>query len=250
MTVQTPPSPQPYSPVDPKNMTVVEHLEELRRRLIISIIGVAAGSVVGWFLAPRVLRILVHPVEQIFHQKLYVDTVYGAFTLQLKVAIILGFMIALPITVYQVWAFVAPAFGPGANRWAPIWMFSALALFAGGAVTGYFVFPLALHFFGGFQGSLPVQVLPFANQYIGFITLILVVFGLSFELPLVLVSLSAVGVTSSGWLASKRIYAFFAIFAFAMIVTPGADWISPLILGAILYVLFEASIIVSRLLGK
>lgn len=247
MTVDTP---RPYTPIDPKNMTVVEHLEELRKRLIIAGIGVAAGSVVGWFLAPAVLNILVHPVEQIFHHRLVVDTVYGGFTLQLKLAIIIGFMIALPITVYQVWAFVAPAFGPGANRWAPLWMASALVLFTAGAVTGYYVFPLALHFFGGFQTSLPIQVLPFATQYIGFITLILVVFGLSFELPLALVSLAAVGLTSSGWLASKRVYAFFAIFAFAMIVTPGADWISPLILGAILYVLFEGSIIVSRLIGK
>ena len=100
-----------------------------------------------------------------------------------------------------------------------------------------------------FQSS-NVQFLPFASEYVGFVALILVVFGLSFELPLALVGLSAVGITSSRWLASKRLMFFFGLFLFATVVTPGADWISPLILGSILYVLFELSILVSRFLGR
>jgi sec-independent protein translocase protein TatC len=92
--------------------------------------------------------------------------------------------------------------------------------------------------------------LPFASEYVGFITLILVVFGISYQLPLALVSLTAAGLTSSHWLASKRLYFFFGVFIFATLATPGADWISPLILGSILYVLFEASVLVSRLIGK
>lgn len=251
MTVQSPRAGRQRQ-IDPKYMTVVEHLAELRRRLIISILAVAVGSVAGWFLAPHVLDLVVAPLKHFFHVKyVVVPTVYGAFTLQLKIAIIIGFIFALPVTVYQAWAFVAPAFGPGANRYAPIWITSALVLFVLGVLTAYFVFPLAIKFFAGFQGgNAPVQVLPFANEYIGFITLIFLVFGISFELPLVLVSLSAVGITSSRWLASKRAYAFFALFIFSTIVTPGADWISPLILGGILYLLYEISIVVSRLIGK
>jgi Sec-independent protein secretion pathway component TatC len=130
---------------DPRYMTWVGHLEELRRRLVVAILAIGAGSVVGWFAA---------------------------------------------------------------------------------------------------------QILPFASDYVGFISLILAVFGLSYELPLVLVSLSAAGIISSHWLASKRIVAFFACFVFAMVVTPGADFVSPLILGSILYVLFECSIVVSRLIGR
>jgi sec-independent protein translocase protein TatC len=231
-----------------KYMTPVEHLQELRRRLIVIILAMAAGSIGGWFLAPHALDLLVAPVRQYFHKGLFTQTVYGAFTVDLKLAIIIGFVIALPVTVYQLWAFVAPAFGSGANRWAPIWMTSAIGLFVLGGTTGYLVVPLAIRFFAGFQG--PITVIPFASEYIGFISLILLVFGISFELPLALVSLSAIGITSSRWLASKRAYAFFGIFIFATIATPGADWISPLILGSILYVLFEVSIIVSRLIGK
>jgi sec-independent protein translocase protein TatC len=178
-----------------------------------------------------------------------VDTVYGGFTLNLKIAIMVGFVFALPVTIYQMWAFVAPAFGAAANRWAPIWMISALTLFLCGGVVGYKVLPLALGFFNQFQTS-NIQTLVFASSYIGFVAVIVLVFGVSFELPLVLVTLTAAGVTSSKWLASKRVYFFFGIFLAATIITPGADLISPLVLGGILYVLFELSIVVSRLLGK
>lgn len=251
MTVNAPHSPR-YSEPDPKYMTFVEHLGELRQRLVICILAIGGGSVIGWLLAGRAIHLIDEPLCKNLgpkHCQLIATQVYGGFTLQLKVAIIIGFVIALPVTVYQLWRFMAPAFGAGANRWAPIWMLSALLLFSAGAITGYFVIPLAISFFTKFQGP-DVTILPFASEYVGFVSLILLVFGVSFELPLVLVSLTAIGITSSHWLASKRIYFFFGIFAAATVITPGADWVSPLILGAILYVLFEASLIVSRLLGK
>src|SRR5579872_1373883 len=240
-------------PPDPKYMTFVEHLQELRRRLTISVVAIGVGAVAGWFLAGRVLHILDRPLCSALgknHCTIYVDTVYGAFTLQLKVAIIIGFMIALPITIYQIWQFIAPAFGSGTNFWAPVWMLSALLLFAAGATTGYLVIPLALNFFAKFQGSTGTEILPFASQYISFLVLILLIFGICYELPLVLVSLTATGITSSRALASKRLYFFFGIFIVATVITPGADPISPLILGGILYFLYEAAMIVSRLLGK
>jgi sec-independent protein translocase protein TatC len=231
-------------------MTFVEHLDELRHRLIKSVGAIALGSIIGWFLAKPVIALLVAPVRTYLHVKtLYVPQVYGAFTLNLKIAIILGFAFALPVTIYQLWAFVSPACGAQASRVGPLVMLSALVLFAAGVVTGYEVVPLALQFFGKFENQ-DLQVLPFASEYIGFIALILLVFGLSFELPLVLVSLSAIGLTSSRWLARKRVHFFFGIFIFSTVATPGADAVSPLILGTILYVLFELSILVSRLIGK
>ncbi|GAC1319362.1 MAG: hypothetical protein NVS2B16_06250 [Chloroflexota bacterium] len=255
MTVETPKRSRipavGYHEPDPKYMTFVEHLDELRRRLIVCVVAIAVGSVGGWFLFDRVLTLLKQPLckELPKHCTLYVDQIYGLFTLQLKTAVTLGFMFALPITLWQLWLFVAPAFGPKANRWGPVWIFSAIALFLAGVAVGYFVIPLAIKFFGGFQGH-GIGFLLFASNYIGFITLVLLVFGISFELPLALVSLSAAGITSSAWLASKRMVFFFGIFIFATVATPGADWISPLILGSILYVLYEISILVSRAIGK
>jgi sec-independent protein translocase protein TatC len=242
---------QRYRPVDPKYMTLVEHLSELRRRLLICVLAITAGSIVGWFLAPTVIGWIEAPVrEYISSGKIIVPTVYGGFTLQLKLAVFIGFGFALPVTTYQLWAFIAPAFGPAANRWAPLWITSALVLFVAGAATGYGVFPLAIRFFAGFQSRLDITILPFADQYVGFIALILLIFGVSFELPLALVTLSAAGITSSRWLGKKRLHFFFGIFIFAMLVTPGADPVSPLILGGILYILFELAIFVSKLLGK
>jgi len=235
-------------PPDPKYMTFVEHLQELRKRLIVCVAAIILGSIAGWFLAKPVINLITAPLRH-YGIPLIVTDVYGLFTLQLKLAVIVGFVFALPITLYQIWAFVAPAFGPNANRWAPIWIGSALLLFAAGVVVGYFVIPLAIKFFAGFQGT-DIKILAKANDYVGFISLILLVFGTSFELPLVLVSLSAAGVTSSRWLGQKRPMAFFGCFVFSTVATPGADLISPIILGGILYFLYEVSIIVSRLIGK
>jgi sec-independent protein translocase protein TatC len=232
-------------------MTFIEHLQELRHRLIICFLAIGVGSVIGWFLAGHVINILDEPVRAHLGQtgRLIVPTIYGAFTLYLKVAIMVGFILALPVTIYQMWAFVAPAFGGAANRWAPIWITSCLVLFVAGGATGYYVVPLAIGFFVRFQGP-TVQILPFADQYIGFIALVLVIFGISFELPLVLVSLSAAGITSSRWLSSKRLHFFFGIFIFSTVVTPGADPISPIVLGGILYVLYEIAILVSKAIGR
>ncbi len=235
---------------DPKYMSFVEHLEELRRRLIVSVLAITLGSIAGWFLAKPAIALLVSPVRRYLHVKtLYVPEVYGAFTINLKIAVIIGFAFALPITMYQVWGFVAPAFGGKASRVGPVVITSALLLFSAGVVTAYEVVPLALQFFGKFEDQ-NLQIIPFASEYIGFISLILLVFGISFQLPLVLVSLSAVGLTSSRWLARKRVHFFFGIFIFSTVATPGADAVSPIILGAILYALFEISILVSRAIGK
>lgn len=251
MTVESPRQSR-YRAPDPRFMTFVEHLQELRQRLVISLLSVGAGSIAGWFLAPHVIHLLDEPLRRylpVGKSQLIVNTIYGGFTLQLKIAIMVGFIIALPITMYQLWGFLAPAFGPGANHWAPIWITSAIVLFLAGGLTGYLVIPLAISFFTKFQ-SPDLQILVFASEYVGFISLILIVFGLSFELPLVLVSLSAIGITSSRWLSQKRMFAFFGCFIFSTVATPGADWISPLILGGILYILYELSILISRLIGK
>src|SRR5579872_5519489 len=131
----SPARPGSRRPPDPKYMTFVEHLSELRQRLIISVAAIGAGSVVGWFLANRIIHIIDQPVCHALgqkHCKLIVTQIYGGFALQLKVAVIVGFAIALRVTIYQLWKFAAPAFGAGPNRWAPVWMVSALALFVAG----------------------------------------------------------------------------------------------------------------------
>ena len=125
---------------------------------------------------------------------------------------------------------------------------AGIALFIVGGVTAYLVMPLAIGFFVG-QGGTTITIIADGSGYVSFVSLIIFVFGASFELPLVLVMLSIAGITNSGWLWRKRVIAFFIIFAVATIITPGADWISPLVLGGILFVLYLGSIVVAKLLG-
>ena len=222
---------------DPKVMSFVEHLDELRSRLIKMVAAVIVGSIAGWFLASilSTLKSLIHALKKQhnFVQKLVTDTIYGAFTIHIKLALLTGIVLSMPILVWQAWGFVVPALPSKFYRYGPFVMLAGLLLFTAGGLTGFFVMPLAISFFIS-QGGSTISFIPIVSNYIGFVSLIIVVFGVSFEMPLVLVMLSLAGITSSGWLWRKRVVAFFVIFAVSTVITPGADWISPLILGAIL----------------
>jgi sec-independent protein translocase protein TatC len=239
---------------DPKVMSFFEHLEELRTRLIIMVAAVVIGAIAGWFIEPWAFQQLVDPLDkalQAHHNTIPGATyskIYSVFTLKLKLSILIGIVLSMPILVFQGWGFIVPALPARFYRLGPFVMISAIVLFLAGAITGFEVMPLAINFFIG-QASSSTTFVADAPSYVSFVSLIIVVFGVSFELPLVLVLLSVVGITNSGWLWRKRVIAFFIIFAASAIITPGADWISPLVLGAILYVLYLVSIVVAKLLG-
>lgn len=239
---------------DPKVMSFVEHLEELRRRLIIMVAAVIVGFGAGWFLEPPVLSALEKPLinalkrDHNFVTRVVTNEIYGAFTIHLSLALKIGIVLAMPILVVQIWGFVVPALPGRFYRYGPWVMAAGILLFVAGGVTGYLVMPLAINFFIG-QGGSSIGFVPVVSSYIGFVSLIIVVFGISYEMPLVLVMLCLAGITNSRWLWGKRLIAFFVIFAVSTVITPGADWISPLVLGAILYVLYLLSIVVARVLG-
>jgi len=237
-------------------MSFIEHLEELRRRLIIMVAAIVVAGVVGFVLAPTILHYIQEPLLRAFaahsqprvFRHLFTSSIYGGFTLKLKIAFVTGVILAFPIILWQAWAFVVPALGGTFYRYGPYVVGAGMLLFIAGAATAYEVMPLAIGFFVGQAGTF-VTILPDGASYISFVTLIVLVFGISFELPLILVMLCIAGITNSGWLWRKRVIAFFIIFAFATIITPGADWISPLILGAILFGLYLLSIVVSKAIG-
>jgi len=238
-------------------MSFVEHLEELRRRLIVMIAAVVILGIVGWFLAPHILSLLERPLclaekhahyNHSFSCRLFTTSIYGAFTLKLKVAVVTGIILSFPIILSQAWAFVVPALPTRFYRYGPFVIAAGIVLFAAGGVTAYEVMPLAINFFIGQGGNL-VTIIADGSNYISFVTLIVLVFGISFEMPLVLDLLCIAGITNSRWLWKKRVVVFFIIFAVATLITPGADWISPLVLGAVLYVLYLISLLVARALG-
>jgi len=224
---------------DPKEMSVVDHLTELRQRLIICILTVSVGSVVGWFFAVRVYLLLVGPLLPYMHAAghqhvtIVLPSITSGFTLLLKISIAEGVALGLPVLLYQTWMFIAPAVSLHARRYAVPFVLIGIFLFGIGAVVGYFIFPRVVSFLVGISN--PLQGAQFflpLDTYVAQFATIMVIFGAVFEMPVVLTFLAMIGVTSSRWLRSKRKYAVMLGLIGAMIITPGADPITPLVVGA------------------
>ena len=238
---------------DPKEMTIVEHLDELRTRLIKCIVAVTLGSTLGWFLKDRLFEVLRKPLNP-YHIPIIMTKLTDAFVIELKLAIAIGVAITLPILLYQTWMFVAPAISVEARRYAVPFVLVGIGLFAIGVGVGYGVFPRVVWFLVSQENSLggphSVQFLITLGDYIGQFALVMMIFGAVFELPVVLTFLALIGVTSSRFLRSKRKYAGMLGLIVAMIITPGADPLTPFITAAVVYLLYEVSIVSVRLLHR
>jgi sec-independent protein translocase protein TatC len=227
-----------------RRMTVIEHLEELRRVLIISFIALAVGAVVGFLLSGFTLELILHPIRAVIgNSKLYVTAPVDKFLLYFKVGLFTGFILASPIILWQVWTFVAPGLHRNERRFAVGFVASAVLLFVMGIAFAFFAMPIALRFLVGF-GTTEIQYLPLVNSYINFVLLLIIIFGVTFELPLAMTMLGLAGIVSRKFLAKNRFKFWLGIFAGANIITPGADPVSPMLLCLPLIVLFEIGILV------
>jgi sec-independent protein translocase protein TatC len=235
---------------DPKNMTVVEHLEELRQRLFVCVIAAAVATLVSLFFYNQVIQLLLHPLLGVhnlaFGHKLAVSTVTGGLFLRIKLALLPAAVVSLPVWLYELWMFVAPAFEIETRRYVVPFVGLGMVLFLIGATIGYLVFPRYFGFLTGLAGP-DVVFIPDANNILSQFTILLLVFGGVFELPVVLTLLSRVNIVSSAFLRRNRKVSFFAALFAGMIITPGADPVTPLIVGVLLIVLYEFSIILIRL---
>jgi sec-independent protein translocase protein TatC len=228
---------------DQATMSVVEHLEELRRRIIVIVAAIAAAGVIGFIMAEPVLAILRAPLPEEY-RTLFVTRVTDAFTVRLKVAVFLGISFAMPVILFQIWRFVTPGLTPRERRLALPLLVAALALFAAGATLGYFVIPFALRFLLGFlePGVEPILTLP---EYVGFVTTMMLLFGLVLEYPIVLLALVRSGILRRSFLARQRRAAIVLMTVVAIIVTP-ADPLSTVILLIPMYALYEVTLLLAR----
>ncbi|HEY6378904.1 MAG TPA: twin-arginine translocase subunit TatC [Candidatus Dormibacteraeota bacterium] len=235
---------------DERRMTVVEHLEELR--------GVLMWSLGSWLVATFVLFLLLHnqlvafltrPINTALatchncSQKPILTGVVDPLSVPLKLSAIAGFIAALPVIIWKVWTFVSPGLRPVERKFAAPFIASSLLLFSAGAAFAYLVMPLGLGFIFGFLGD-NVQVLPDLNSYLGFFAILIAVFGLTFELPVVLVLLGVLGIISSRWLRKHRRNAIIVIIGTSILITPGADPFTPTALAIPLVIFYEASILI------
>jgi sec-independent protein translocase protein TatC len=229
-------------------MSLIEHLEELRRRLIIVVIAIVAAAVIGFVFSGSVLDLLRAPLPSDY------DTIYftgpaDAFGIQVKIAGFIGIALAMPVILFHVWRFVTPGLTRRERRFVWPVMLAALLLFALGIVVGYLIIPYALNFLLGFARP-GLQPLLTIDGYVGFVTTMLLAFGLVLEFPIVLIGLARVGILSHRRLAAQRRWAIVLIVLLAIVLTPGGDPISPLILGSVMYLLFEGSLFVIRMIRR
>lgn len=229
-------------------MTLLEHLEELRRRVIIIIVAVVSGAVAGFVVSAPVLDLLRAPLPE-GHQLGYLSPA-APLAAQLKIAGFLGIAVALPIVLYNLWRFVTPGLTRPERRLVWPMLTGAMILFAAGVGVGFFSIPFALRFLLGFGENLGLEEQLTVDEYIGFVTTMLLAFGLIFQFPIVLLALARAGILSHRFLASRRRWAVLLIVLLAIIATPGGDPISPLLLSATMYLLFEGTLLLVRLMRR
>jgi len=228
-------------------MTLVEHLGELRRVLIVSLLAWTVATILAFVFKDFVLGLLLHPLTVILHNShsIVSTAIFSGptegLTMPMKVAAVVGFVLALPVILWQVWSFVSPGLRPVERKFAGPFIGSALLLFACGAAFAYFVMPIGLGFLANFLSKNAVYF-PDINQYLSFFLLLVLVFGVTFELPVVLVLLGVLRIISSQWLKARRKAAIVIIILAALVVTPGADPFTPTALAVPLVLLYELSI--------
>ncbi len=227
-----------------KVMPFLDHLEELRKRLLKSIIAVTLTSLGCYFYAQKIMNFLLRPYPH--EKKLIFLAPTESFMIHLKVAIFAGILISLPIIFYQLWKFVAPGLYKKERKYA-LWIvvFSTFFFLTGAIFCYYLVIPYGLNFllsFGTDRIEANIQI----KEYIKFVTLLIFAFGIMFELPLLSLFLTKLGLLTPQFLRSKRRYSIVGIFILAAVITPTTDVVTQTMLAGPLIILYEISIWVCK----
>ena len=231
--------------LDETQAPLLDHLIELRARLIRAFLALALAFGVCFYFAQDILAFLVQPLKNAGQDKLIYTKLYGQFFVELKVALWAAFFLAFPIIANQLWAFVAPGlYAKEKKAFLPFLLATPVLFIAGGALAYYVVMPTAFHWFLGFQGTpggVQIEALPNSEDYLGLVMQFILAFGLSFLLPVLLLLLNRAGIVSRAQLVGARRYAIVAVFVVAAVATP-PDVISQLMLAIPLLLLFEGAL--------
>ncbi|MHB1720101.1 MAG: twin-arginine translocase subunit TatC [Acidimicrobiales bacterium] len=234
----------------PEAMTLVEHIAELRRRIIVCVVAFSVFATVAFVFYAEILRFLESPYCRIAHPcDLYVTGPLDGLTIRVKIAGYVGLLLTSPVALWELWRFVTPGLRAGERRYAIAFTVSAVSLFVLGAVLAFYTFPHALGWLQSIGGPTLREIYN-PNSYLGLILALMAVFGVTFEFPVVLVALELAGVVSPGTLASWRRWAFFIIVVVAAIITPSGDPFSMTALAIPLYVFYEVSIVIGKVLKR
>jgi sec-independent protein translocase protein TatC len=241
-------------------MSFLDHLEELRWRIVKAVIGVVLGTIICWVFIDWIMdQVLLKPITNLNAnikanpgsgmQPINLQNLkpFGQLFLYMQVAIIGGIIVSIPNILYQLWAFIAPGLMPRERKYVKSIVFFSSFCFLAGIAFAYFVMmPSALTFFAGF-GSTQIQNNIAISEYMSFIISVMLAAGVVFELPMVSWFLSLLGILTPAFMRHYRRHAIVVIFILAAILTPGTDPVSQVLLAAPLFVLYELSIGISAL---
>ncbi len=229
-------------------MSLLEHLEELRTRIIIIALAIAVAGVAGFFLADSIITLLRAPLPE-RGAELIQTSVGEAFGVRIQLALMTGIALAMPVILYEVWAFVTPGLTRGERRLVWPLLGAAVILFATGLALGYALIPLAINFLLDF--SLPgVEPLLGLADYVSFVTTFMLAFGLALQFPVIMYLLARIGILSYAFLSRRRRFAILLIALFAIVITPGDIVIGSFTLAIVMYGLFEITLQLIRMLGR
>ena len=241
-------------------MPLLEHLVELRNRLIYSAIAILIAFFISYFFAAEIYGFLVQPLADVLasqggNRRMIFTALHEAFFTYIKVSFFAALFLSFPFVAGQFWQFVAPGLYRDEKRaFLPYLVMTPVLFFMGGALVYYFIFPLAWQFFLSFEvpggnGGLPIQLEAKVNEYLSLVMRLIFAFGISFQLPILLTLLARAGLATSAGLAAKRKYAIVITFACAAVLTP-PDVISQVGLAIPILMLYEVSIVAVRFVEK
>jgi sec-independent protein translocase protein TatC len=245
--------------IEDKKMPLLEHLVELRRRLIYSFIAFILAFLVCYHFSQDIFAFLVRPLADALKDRpdahMIFTALHEAFFTYLKVGFWAALFVSFPVIASQIWMFVAPGlYRHEKKAFLPFLVATPVLFLMGAALVYYVIFPMAWHFFLSFQasggdGALPIEVAPKVDQYLSLSMQLIFAFGLGFELPVLLMLLVRVGIVSSSGLARNRRYAIVGAFIAAAVLTP-PDVLSQFSLAIPLIILYEISVIGGRMIEK
>ena len=227
-------------------MSVIEHLEALRRMLIISLIAWGVATIAAVFIAHYVITFVITRAG--IGHAIYLQP-GGGVLLQLKVALYIGLVLTAPVLIQQIWWFVSPGLHAHERRFVMPLVIATIIFFAFGVGVAMFALPIYIKILGSLAPA-DVSYLPDISELVSFVLIMTIGFGLVFELPVVLFVLGMVRIISSRWLYKRRPYWFLALAIVANFLTPGVDPLTPMIMFVPLYIFFEATALLLKLLGR
>jgi sec-independent protein translocase protein TatC len=233
-------------------MSLVDHLAELRNRIILCLLALAVGMTIGFFLYNTVLDWLVEPYCTVKRNvspgstcRLVVTDPLESFSIRLKLSAYLGFLLASPVVLFQLWRFITPGLYAREKRFAIPFVFSSVILFLAGAGLAIWTFPKTLEFFAAFGGS-ELELLYTPGKYLGLLTLMMLIFGIGFEFPVVLVFLQVAGILTWQTLVRVRRYAIVGVVVLDAVITPSGDPVTLLAMAIPMILFYEVAILIGR----